>query len=99
MVKVKISVIIPIYNEENSIDETIRKIREIMKEANLEHEIIAINDGSTDNSLEILKKIKGIKLITHNNNKGYGASLKEGIENAKYDFILITDADSTYPIE
>lgn len=99
MVKIKISVVIPAYNEEDAIEDTIRKIIEVMKENYYEYEIIVINDGSTDNSLKILENIKSIKLINHGYNKGYGASLREGIESSKYDFILITDADSTYPIE
>ena len=99
MTKPKISVVIPVYNEEYTIENTIKKIKEVMKKNGYEYEIIIINDGSTDNSLKILESLKGIRLINHVHNNGYGASLKDGIENSKYDFILITDADSTYPIE
>ena len=99
MTKLKISVVIPAYNEEYAIENTIKKIKEVMRENDYEYEIIVINDGSTDNSLRILERVKDIRLINHLYNKGYGASLKEGIENSKNDFILITDADSTYPIE
>ncbi len=99
MVKIKISVVVPVYNEEDSIENTIRKIKEVMKENNYEYEIIVINDGSDDSSQKILEKIRDIRLINNSNNSGYGASLKEGIENSKYDYILITDADSTYPIK
>src|SRR3989344_2196303 len=99
MVKHKISIIIPVYNEEDSIEESIKKVKDTMKGIYYEYEIIVINDGSTDNSQKILENIRDIKLIINNCNKGYGASLKKGIENARYNFILITDADSTYPIE
>ena len=99
MVKHKISIIIPVYNEEDSIEESIKKVKDTMKGIDYEYEIIVINDGSTDNSQKILENIRDIKLIINNCNKGYGASLKKGIENARYNFILITDADSTYPIE
>jgi len=91
-----ISIIIPIYNEEKNIVQTIEEIREVMDKSKEKYEIITINDGSTDKSSFILSKIKGIKTIHHIKNKGYGASIKTGIRNSKGTHILIIDCDRTY---
>lgn len=92
-----ISVIIPAYNEGLTIGETLTKIKFYMRK--VKNEIIVINDCSTDNTGEILGKIKGIRVITHEENKGYGASIKDGILNSSGEWILITDADGTYTPE
>ena len=95
----ELSIIIPVFNEEDSINEIIDRIKSVMRDTDDTYEILVVNDGSTDNSKAILEAIQGIKLINHVNNLGYGASLKTAIMKAKYDFVLITDADGTYPIE
>ena len=96
----KISVIIPVFNEENSVSGTLTSVSNIMKENHIDHEIIAINDGCSDNSTNILSglRIANLNVIHHPVNKGYGASLKTAIKEAKHPWILITDADGTYPI-
>jgi glycosyltransferase involved in cell wall biosynthesis len=94
---VKYSVIIPVYNEEKSILNTINKIKKTLK--NHPCEIIAVNDASKDNTARILSKIQGIRVVTHPVNKGYGGSLKSGLRAAEGEWIIITDADGTYPIE
>ena len=95
---IQISIVIPIFNEEMALLETINQIKKVMSQSNIEYEVIAVNDGSTDKSEKILKNIKRIKTIRHKKNKGYGASLKTGIKNSRYDKILIIDADGTYPV-
>lgn len=94
-----LSVIIPAYNEEKTMEQTVQSLKKELNRLNLNYEIIVVNDGSTDKTKEILEKIKGIKLINHSENQGYGAALKTGIKNSKYDWILIIDADKTYPVE
>ncbi len=94
-----ISVVVPVYNEEKAVEYTISQIKHYLSIAEADYEIIIINDGSRDRSKEILENISGIKLINHPYNLGYGASLKTGIKASKGDYILITDADGTYPIE
>ena len=91
----KISIIIPAYNEEEGIKKVISELKEI---TNQECEIIAVNDGSTDQTEKILENIKDIKLINHSYNKGYGAALKSGIRKAQGEYILIIDGDGTYPV-
>src|SRR3989339_741784 len=95
----QISIIVPIYNEEESIKNVIPKLIKFISGINIDYEIITVNDGSKDNSLAELKKIEGIKIIDHKKNRGYGASLKTGMKNSKYDWIMIIDADETYPVE
>ena len=95
-----ISIIIPLYNEEEeAFEQTVRQIQDTINEVSAGYEIIVIDDGSTNNTGNIAQNIDGIKLIKHDKNKGYGASLKTGIENARYGNIVITDADGTYPNE
>ena len=90
----KISIIIPAYNEE----ETIEKVINDLKKCLPNQEIIIIDDASTDKTNQILKTIDNIKIITHKKNQGYGASLKNGISQANRKYILIIDADGTYPV-
>ncbi|MBU1176891.1 glycosyltransferase family 2 protein [Patescibacteria group bacterium] len=91
----KLSIIIPAYNEEEGIEKVISELKETVDQ---EYEIIVVNDGSTDQTENILENIKDIKLINHPYNKGYGASLKSGIRKAQGEYILIIDGDGTYPV-
>jgi len=91
------SIILPVYNEEKAIKKTVTEIKQYLKL--FRHEIIVVNDGSTDKSGRILDTIKGIHVIHQIKNKGYGNSLKTGICKAKGDWIIICDSDGTYPIE
>ena len=95
--KDKLSVVIPAYNEEQSIARVIAEIKQSIKD--IDYEIIVINDASKDSTASILTKIKDIKVITNPTNKGYGASLKKGIKEANGNYILIIDADETYPAD
>ena len=93
---IKISVIVPIYNEEQIIAQVINGLKNELRKLDLEYEIIAVNDGSSDKTLEILENIKEINLISHPYNKGYGASLKAGARYAKFDWLLFFDADGQH---
>ena len=95
---VMISVIVPAYNEEKSVKKTIEEIQKVLKKNHLEKgsEIIIVNDGSSDKTKEVSLKC-GVKVIDNPSNMGYGYSLKKGIEEAKNEIIVITDADNTYP--
>ena len=93
----KISVVIPAFNEADSINSVIERIRVILGNEE-QTEIIVVNDGSTDATGEVLKNTTA-RVITNPRNMGYGFSLKRGISTASYECIVITDADGTYPIE
>lgn len=92
----KLSVIIPAYNEEKTILEVIERV----KKAKISYakEIIIIDDFSTDNTKNILKKIndKSIRIFYHQKNMGKGAAIRTGLKNSTGDIILIQDADLEY---
>lgn len=94
------SIIVPAYNEENGIELVLCQLSAICNQSGDLFEIIVVNDGSTDKTKEKIESLN-LPFILLNKflNQGYGAALKTGIENAKYDFIVITDADGTYPNE
>lgn len=98
MSKEPISIVIPCFNEESCILEVISEVTEKLKAANQEHELIVIDDGSTDRTYELLKQ-SGMpdKVIHHRFNRGYGASIKAGIRAASHEYVLIMDADGQHP--
>lgn len=92
----KISIVIPIYNEEKTLDKIIAAV-ENADVFGLEKEIILVNDCSKDKSKEILEKYAGKhKVLHHKVNKGKGAALKTGFASATGDIVLIQDADLEY---
>ena len=93
----KLTVIIPCYNEVKSIEPVLHRVLAV----NLADEVLIVDDGSTDGTLDILKKIEadalpGVKVIYHEKNQGKGAALVTGFRHAKGDIILIQDADFEY---
>lgn len=93
-----LSIIIPVYNEEKAIAETLKYFKKLQEE-NPGIEIIFVDDGSTDKTHQILESIEvnPIKVITHEKNKGYGAAIKQGVKNSSHEHVAITDADGSYP--
>lgn len=96
------SIVIPVFNEEDAVVKTVEDIYDFMSKNHISFEIILVDDGSTDKSVEkienfIENKYDNVKIIYHNRNLGYGAALKSGFKISKYDYIVITDADATYP--
>ena len=96
-----VSVVIPVYNEIDAIQETIAEVARYMTDSGLSFEIILVDDGSSDGTGEIIEKqtVPCVKSVHHEVNRGYGAALKTGLEHARFDLIAITDADGTYPNE
>ena len=91
----KISIIIPCYNEEKTIDLVLQKVTNYKK---YETEIILVNDGSTDNTVRVVNefKEKSIILINHENNFGKGKAIDTGVKLATGEIVLIQDADLEY---
>lgn len=95
----KLSIIIPVYNESVYIIRCLENISQT-KISNWEKEIIIINDGSTDNSLDLIKsfgqKHSKIKIISSSTNEGKGAAIKKGFQKATGEIVIIHDADLEY---
>jgi glycosyltransferase involved in cell wall biosynthesis len=89
-----LSVIIPAFNESDSVDRVIGKIREMRPQA----EIIVVDDGSKDDTSETARKA-GARVIRHPYNKGNGAAVKTGLRAAHGDVVLLLDADGQHPPE
>lgn len=91
-----LSIIAPVYNEETTIKEILKKVKRAKLPLGMKKEIIVVDDASKDGSFKILQTIKGIKLLTHKVNQGKGAAIRTGIGKAKGDIVIIQDADLEY---
>jgi glycosyltransferase involved in cell wall biosynthesis len=100
--KNSLSLILPIYNEAAALENTIKKILVYLEELVDDFEIIAVNDGSTDQSQGVIsaltRKNSRIKLISSDRNRGYGWALKQGINKASKEWLLIFDSDGQFDI-
>ncbi len=94
--EVGVSIVIPAFNEEQSIASQIQEVKRTMDQTDWAYEVIVVDDGSTDDTAKEATG-RGAKLVSLSENRGYGAALKSGIAKAKADLIVIIDADGTYP--
>src|SRR3989338_3255770 len=87
----KISVVIPVFNEEKTVSEVIRSVQDV----DIDKEIIIVDDGSTDKTREILQNLKeaNVKVLFHDKNLGKGGALKTGFSHATGDIVIPQDAD------
>jgi len=91
----KLSVIMPVYNEEDTLEEIVRRVQAV----DLAYEIVIVDDGSVDGTRKILKELEAqenIRVILHEKNQGKGAAVVSGIKSAVGDVMLIQDADLEY---
>ena len=93
---VKLSILIPAHNEAATLEEVIRRIRQVPLDA--EREIVVVDDGSTDATPKLLDRLAGpdLRAVRHPKNRGKGAALRTGLEHCTGDLILIHDADLEY---
>lgn len=96
---VGLSFVVPVYNEEESILDTLHRLVSVLSCLDIPSEIIVVNDGSTDASKQLALQCKGVIVHSHPVNIGYGNSIKSGALKAQFDWIGIVDADGSYPIE
>jgi glycosyltransferase involved in cell wall biosynthesis len=91
-----LSVVVPVFNERNTVAEIIRRMRAV--ELPLLLEVVVVNDGSSDGSEKVLQALQDstVRVINHPENRGKGAAVRTGIEASKGDLVLIQDADLEY---
>lgn len=93
------TVIIPAYNEEAAIRETVVNVLKVVRDCGLDaYQVIVVDDGSDDATSQLAREA-GAEVIRHPSNAGYGRALKTGMAEARHDTIVIIDADLTYPAE
>lgn len=92
-----VSIVIPVYNEEAAIGDDLDLIKQTMDASGRPYEIIVVNDGSTDRTVEIASSKPDVRLLHHEHNRGTGAARTTGIKAAKGNIIIMTDGDGTYP--
>ena len=89
----KLSIIIPCYNESKDIKANVNKVKDYLKENNIDYELILVNDGSKDTTKEEIESIPDVLAISYEPNRGKGGAVKEGIMHASGDYVLFMDAD------
>ncbi|MCJ7619546.1 MAG: glycosyltransferase family 2 protein [Anaerolineae bacterium] len=92
-----VSIVLPVYNEEQAIGDDLDLIIKTMEASDYDYEIIVVDDGSTDSSADIVRQRSQVRLIRHPYNRGTGAARTTGIKQAEGDVIVMTDGDGTYP--
>ena len=92
-----VSIVLPAYNEEGHIQDEIERITRSMDASSYSYELIVVDDGSTDRTLEILRTIPDIRVVSFAQNRGSGSVRRAGTQLAKADVVVWTDADMSYP--
>jgi glycosyltransferase involved in cell wall biosynthesis len=97
----KLSVVVPVLNERNTVAEILRRMRGVELPGGLDLEIIVVDDGSTDGSVDVLRQLNDstVRVVTHPTNRGKGAAVRTGFAHSTGDLILIQDADLEYDPE
>jgi glycosyltransferase involved in cell wall biosynthesis len=95
----KLSVIIPVFNERNTVAEIVRRMRSV--ELPVEREIVIVDDGSDDGTRDVLTQLRDstVRVVAHSANRGKGAAIRTGLESVSGDVVLVQDADLEYDPE
>src|SRR6266849_5393000 len=94
----KLSVVVPVFNERNTLVEILRRMRAVELPDGIEREIIVVDDGSTDGTRDVLRQLgdSTVRIVVHEGNRGKGAAVRTGLALATGDYVLIQDADLEY---
>jgi glycosyltransferase involved in cell wall biosynthesis len=97
----KLSVIVPVFNERNTVVEVLRRMRAIELPDGIEREIIVVDDGSGDGTRDVLRQLgdSTVRIVMHDRNRGKGAAVRTGFAHATGEYVLIQDADLEYDPE
>lgn len=98
-----ISVFFPAYNDAQSIPRLVRRAFEILETSGRDFEVVVVNDGSHDNTGDVLEKLAEemgprLRIVTHESNRGYGGALRSGFASADKDLVFYTDGDGQYDV-
>jgi glycosyltransferase involved in cell wall biosynthesis len=97
MSTIDVSVVLPVYNEADHLEEEVTRIRKSLEASELTFEIIIVDDGSTDGSGQLAKSLEGVHVTRFASNRGAGSARKYGTMSARGDVVVWTDVDMTYP--
>ena len=96
----ELSIFFPFWNEEKNIEAVVKRAIPVAEKVADKWEIIMVDDGSSDKTLEIAQKLakknSDLRVVSHNPNRGYGAALKEGFKSAKYKYVVFNDGDGQF---
>ena len=97
----KLSIIVPVFNERNTLVEIVRRMRAVELPDSIEREIIVVDDGSEDGTRDVLNQLgdSTVRVIMHERNRGKGAAVRTGLANATGEYVLVQDADLEYDPE
>jgi glycosyltransferase involved in cell wall biosynthesis len=97
---VQVSAVLPAYNEEANLTRSVGRVVEALQATASAHEVIVVDDGSRDGTAallaELVRTTPTLRVVTHPQNRGYGAALRSGFEAARYDWVFMMDADNQF---
>lgn len=92
-----VSVVLPVFNEVGHLEAEVARVRDGLDDSEFTYEIIVVDDGSTDGSAELARRLAGVRLAQFGHNRGSGAVRRAGTQLARGDVVVWTDVDMTYP--
>jgi len=97
--ELELTILLPTYNEEEAICPVMDGILEVMQGLSVSYEILVLNDGSTDRTCALLENYPQVRIESHERNRGNGAARTTGVKAARGKWVLMIDADGTYPAD
>src|SRR5207302_730362 len=102
MDKIDLSVVAPVYNEAEGIEQVVRYWAKVLKESGLSSEIVLANDGSTDQTQQVLDRLRVeipiLKVLSYTPNRGYGYALRTAIQGSSGEMVITLDSDGQFDL-